>query len=94
MRFHGRLLLAHFVLLLLTIAGAWAVITGGVLQSLANCASSANAARGSRKAEVWAQLALAPALELGAGKARAGFPVRWRLSLVDFARVPSLMHLL
>ena len=34
MRFHGRLLLAHFVLLLLTIAGAWAVVGGGVLSSL------------------------------------------------------------
>jgi signal transduction histidine kinase len=33
-RFHGRLLLAHFVLLLLTILGAWAVVGGGVLHAL------------------------------------------------------------
>ena len=34
MRFRGRLLLAHLALLLLTIAGAWAVVGGGVLPSL------------------------------------------------------------
>ena len=34
MRFTGRLLLAHFVLLMLTILGAWAVVGGGVLHSL------------------------------------------------------------
>lgn len=34
MRFTGRLLLAHFVLLMLTILGAWAVVGGGVLHGL------------------------------------------------------------
>lgn len=34
MRIHGRILLAHFVLLLLTVVGAWAVVGNGVLQSL------------------------------------------------------------
>ncbi|MFT5681198.1 MAG: signal transduction histidine kinase [Myxococcota bacterium] len=34
MRFTGRLLLAHFVLLMLTILGAWMVVGGGVLHGL------------------------------------------------------------
>ena len=37
MRFHGRLLLAHLALLLLTIAGAWAVVGGGVASLVLLC---------------------------------------------------------